>query len=58
LAYLKTKRKNYFIFIEYQKCIDDCENTLKIDTKYVKAYHRKAKALIGLSNILYDYMNI
>lgn len=36
-------------YLEFQKALDDCESALRINPKYVKAYHRKAKALIGLS---------
>jgi len=35
--------------IEYNRCIEDCENAMRINKNYTKAYHRKAKALVGLS---------
>jgi hypothetical protein len=35
--------------IEYNNAVDDCNNALKINPNYAKAYHRKAKAFIALS---------
>lgn len=35
--------------LDYNKCIADCEAALAIDPNFAKAYHRKAKALVGLS---------
>ena len=37
------------LHVDYNKCIDDCEAALLIDPNFAKAYHRKAKALVGLS---------
>jgi hypothetical protein len=50
LAYLKKKGKLYY-YIEFIKCLDDCEKALAICPTYTKALHRKAKALINLSII-------
>ena len=36
---------DYKVKGEYGKCIEDCNESIKIDPKYVKAYLRKAKAL-------------
>lgn len=54
LAYLKTKG-NLSLYPDYQKCIEDCENALKIDSTHIKAYHRKAKALIGQGKTVPNY---
>lgn len=48
LAYLKKKGK-LNKYIEFIKCLDDCEKALEICPTYTKALHRKAKALINLS---------
>lgn len=40
---------NIWISIEFQKALDDCNSALALNKTYVKAYHRKAKALQGLS---------
>lgn len=41
--------------IEFDKCIDDCDSTLRLCPNYTKAFHRKAKAYAGLSTkILID----
>ena len=48
LAYLKKKCKSNN-YIEFIKCLDDCEKALAICPTYTKALHRKAKALIHLS---------
>jgi hypothetical protein len=37
------------VIIEYNKCISDCEDALKINKTYTKAMHRKSKAFVGLS---------
>jgi len=37
MAYLKMKK--------YGSCIDDAEKALEIDPTYLKAYHRRGKAL-------------
>lgn len=34
---------------DYNKCIEDCDKALAISPTYAKAFHRKAKALVGLS---------
>lgn len=49
LAFLKKKCK-IFIIQEYHRCIEDCDKALAISSNYTKAFHRKAKALVGLSN--------
>jgi hypothetical protein len=51
LAYLKTKCNSYTIILEFKKALDDCESALRLNCQYTKAYHRKAKALIGLSTL-------
>jgi len=38
-----------FLKSEFTKALDDCNQALQLNPNYVKAYHRKAKALIGLS---------
>lgn len=48
LAYLK-KRSILYFYIDFHKCLEDCEQALALDSTYSKAYHRKAKALIELS---------
>ena len=32
----------------YELCIKDCEKTLSLDKKYLKAYHRRGKASVQL----------
>ena len=48
LAYLK-KKGTSFAILEFPKCIEDCDRALAIDKNYTKAWHRKGKALVGLS---------
>ena len=48
LAYLK-KKGIIVSYEDFMKCLDDCDKALEISPGYAKAYHRKAKALIGLS---------
>lgn len=48
LAYLK-KKGIIIIYEDFTKCLDDCDKALAISPTYAKAYHRKAKALVGLS---------
>ena len=43
--------------IEFQKALNDCQEAIKINPQYTKAYHRKAKALIGISNKQIDIEN-
>ena len=35
--------------IEFQKALNDCDSAIRLNPKYTKAYHRKAKALLGIS---------
>ena len=48
MAYLK-KKGIIVSYEDFMKCLDDCDKALEISPGYAKAYHRKAKALIGLS---------
>ena len=41
-AYLKKK--------DFQKALTDCEESIQLNPKYVKAHHRKGKAYQGLKN--------
>ena len=41
-ALVHLKMKNY------ELCIKDCEKTPSLDKKYLKAYHRRGKALVQL----------
>lgn len=40
---------------KYQECIADCDTTLRLQSDYIKAYHRRGKANFALGNFLKAY---
>lgn len=49
LALIKIKCILYIYMVEFQKALNDCDSAIRLNPKYTKAYHRKAKALLGIS---------
>lgn len=50
LAYLK-KKGSMVCNVDFQKALVDCEEAIQLNSKYIKAYHRKGKAYQGLSTV-------
>jgi hypothetical protein len=40
---------------KYPECIKDCDETLKLQPDYIKAFHRRGKANFALKNNLLAY---
>ena len=43
--YYANRANAYLALEEYQKCIDDCDDAIRVDGNFVKSYFRKARAL-------------
>lgn len=42
--YYANRANTYLMMQGYDECIKDCDESIKLDGKYIKAYYRKAKA--------------
>ena len=47
-VYFSNRANAKLELFDFQGCIDDCDEAIKIDKSYVKSYLRKAKALTVL----------
>ena len=45
--YYANRANAYLELQQYEECIADCNQSIKIDKTFIKSYFRKAKALIG-----------
>ena len=47
-----SNRANAFLELDQNtECINDCDQAINIDPKYVKSYYRKSKALANLDKL-------
>jgi tetratricopeptide (TPR) repeat protein len=50
--YFSNRANAYLELSENQKCIDDCNESIKIDPNFHKSYFRKAKAQVNLDKLV------
>ena len=49
--YYANRANAYLELANYEECIADCNQAIKIDKHFIKSYFRKAKALISQSKL-------
>jgi tetratricopeptide (TPR) repeat protein len=45
--YFANRANAYLEMANFEECIKDCDQAIKIDPTFAKAYYRKAKALVN-----------
>ena len=46
--YFANRANAYLEMSKFEECIKDCDQAIKIDPTFAKAYYRKAKAMVNL----------